>query len=68
MPNTDAIKARMKELGLTQAELASAVNIATPTMCQKINNIRPFTLEEAEKVAKRLEVSDNDFGHYFFSN
>ncbi len=67
MPNTDAIKARMKELGLTQAELASAVNIATPTMCQKINNIRPFTLEEAEKVAKRLEVSDNDFGHYFFS-
>lgn len=68
MPNTVAIKARMKELGLTQAELASAVNIATPTMCQKINNIRPFTLEEAEKVAKRLELSDNDFGHYFFSN
>ena len=58
----------MAELSITQAELASKIGIATPTMCQKINNLRPFSLDEAEKVADILKIKDKDFGIYFFAN
>ena len=68
MPNTDKIKARMDELSITQAQLARELGVATPTICQKINNIRPFSLEEAEKVAEVLKIKDKDFGSYFFSD
>ena len=66
VPNTDRIKARMDELNITQAQLAREIGIATPTICQKINNIRPFSLDEAERVATVLEIPDNEFGGYFF--
>lgn len=67
MLNTSAIKSRMRELGVTQSELAGAVRMATPTICQKLNNIRPTTLEEAEKIAVKLKIADSEFGHYFFT-
>lgn len=67
MLNTARIKARMTELQITQAQLAREVGLATPTICQKLNNIRPFSLDEAEKVAGVLKISDGDFGGYFFS-
>lgn len=67
MPNTEKIKNRMDELRITQAQLARKIGIATPTMCQKINNIRPFSLDEAERVASVLQIEDKDFGTYFFS-
>lgn len=67
MPNATALKERMRKVGITQADLAKEVNLATPTICQKINNIRPFTLEEAERVAKKLGISDKEFGLYFFN-
>lgn len=67
MPNTDAIKKRMKELGVTQADLANSISVAVPTMCQKINNVRPLTLEEAKVVAGKLQIEDKDFGAYFFA-
>lgn len=66
MPDANKLKARMAELGLTQSQLAESLGIATPTICQKINNLRPFTLDEAEKVAGALRISDNEFGAYFF--
>ncbi len=68
MPNTDKIKQRMADLGITQAELAKNLGIAVPTICQKINNIRPFSLEEAERVAAILKIKDREFGTYFFNS
>ena len=67
MINTQAIKDRMKETGVTQAKLATAVGIATPTMNQKIHNLRPLTLDEAEKVASELRISNEEFAAYFFA-
>lgn len=67
MPNTEKIKRRMEELNITQAQLAEKIGIATPTMCQKINNLRPFSLGEAEVVADVLKIRDKDFGTYFFN-
>ncbi len=66
MPNAEKIKARMAELNITQAGLAEYLGVATPTICQKINNLRPFTLDEAERVAEKLKIKDKEFGAYFF--
>ena len=52
MLNTDRIKARLDELNMTQADLAAVISVAVPTMCQKINNVRPLSLDEAEKNLK----------------
>lgn len=56
MPNTEMLKQRMAQLGITQTELAKEIGVATPTICQKINNVRPFLLDEAEKVADILKI------------
>lgn len=67
MTNAEKIKARILEMGLTQAELAKKIGVATPTICQKINNHRPFTLSEAEQVAYILGIDNTEFGSYFFA-
>lgn len=68
MLNTKKLKARMKELGMTQADLAGKVGLATPTLCQKLNNVRPFSLPQAEKVALALDISAQELASYFFSS
>lgn len=68
MVQTNKIKGRMKELGLSQADVAKHLNIAQPTVNQKINNVRPFNLDEAEKLLELLKIDISDFGTYFFVN
>ena len=57
----------MKELNITQADVAKRLEIAQPTANQKINNIRPFDLEEAETLAEMLHIEAGEFGTYFFA-
>ncbi len=66
MINTSKIKGRLAELGLTQKDIAKALDIAQPTANQKINNIRPMDLNEAEQLAKLLQISAEEFQVYFF--
>lgn len=66
MVNTNKIKGRMRELEITQADVAKCLNIAQPTANQKINNIRPFDLDEAEKFSALLGINAGEFGTYFF--
>ena len=66
MINTRKIKARMVELGITQKDAAKFLCIAQPTINQKINNIRPMDLEEAEKLSNLLQLNIEDFQSYFF--
>lgn len=68
MVNTNKIKGRMKELEITQADVAKCLEIAQPTANQKINNVRPFDLNEAEKLAELLNIEAGDFGLYFFGS
>lgn len=67
MINTRKIKTRMCELGLTQKDVAEALHIATPTANQKINNIRPMDLDEAENLTKVLKIDAGEFAEYFFA-
>lgn len=68
MVNTNKLKGKMKEMEISQADVAKALELAQPTICQKLNNIRLFDLEEAQKLAELLHIDSSSFGDYFFSN
>lgn len=68
MINTNKIKGRIAELGLTQKDISKALNIALPTANQKINNVRPMGLPEAEKLSILLKIPIYEFPIYFFYN
>ncbi len=55
------------ELGLTQKDVAKKIGVAQPTLNQKINNIRPMDLREAEAIANLLEINPMEFTEYFFT-
>ena len=57
----------MVELGLTQKDLARALDLAQPTVSQKIGNIRAMTVQEAFTLANILDIADEEFREYFFN-
>lgn len=67
MLNVNKIKGRLAEMNLTQKDVANALGIALPTASQKINRVRPMDLDEAEKLAKLLQIQDSEFREYFFA-
>ena len=66
MLNSEMIKARMKEKNVTQKDIAVILGIAAPTVSQKINGVRPMDLEEARRIAEKLDIVPSEFGRYFF--
>ena len=68
MINSQKLKERLKELGLSQSKLAAQLGVASSTMTQKINNVRSMSLDQAEKIAEILQISDAEFCHYFFGH
>lgn len=66
MINTKKIKKRMSEKGLSQREIAKALDVAVPTVSQKLNNVRPLHLREAKILSDLLDIQDGEFGSYFF--
>lgn len=66
MINSNKIKGRIVELGLTQKHLAEALGIALPTVNQKINNLRSMDVYEAFTIARVLKIPDDEFRDYFF--
>lgn len=67
MLNSNKIKGRMKEMGIIQADVAKRLNLAEPTVSQKLNGKRPMDLDEARVLAEMLKIDNSDFGLYFFS-
>ncbi len=51
-------------MGITQKDMAEYLGIAASTVSQKVNNVRPMDLSEAEKIAEMLKIPDNEFGEY----
>lgn len=68
MVNANKIKGRIVELGMTYKDVAAELGLALPTISQKINNVRPMYLHEAEKLAKLLCIKAEDFTTYFFAD
>jgi transcriptional regulator with XRE-family HTH domain len=68
--NKALIKKRLKEMKLTQKDIADKEiwNCAKPTVSQKLSGARPMSLEEANALAKLLNLSDLEYFVYFFTH
>ena len=68
MVNTNKIKGLLREKGLTQEDVAKHLGINQSTANQKINNVRPMLLDEAEKLSAMLGIDAGEFAVYFFAS
>ncbi|CRT88975.1 phage repressor [Streptococcus equi subsp. equi] len=66
MAKSNKLKGLIVEHGLTQGEVAKNIGIDKTTLSRKINNSTPFTVEEAKKIAKLLEMSAEQATEIFF--
>lgn len=66
MINANKIKIKMLEKEMTQKDLAVLMGMAQSTLSQKINNIRPMDLNEAENMSELLDIPQEEFALYFF--
>ena len=67
MVNTDKLKARMRELHITQAQLADKLNVKQSTLSLKINRERPMFVDEADVIREALQIQDSEIRSYFFN-
>lgn len=67
MVNTSKIRGRMVQLGISDNEVALALDLSLAVTVKKLNNICTLNLMEAEKLANILQISDEAFGDYFFA-
>jgi len=67
MVNFRKIKGRMVEMGLKQENIAEAWDCKIPTVCQKLNGVRPISLKEADTLGRLLQLSDEEYYKYFFA-
>ena len=67
MVNTKKLIERMKELGISQQELANICGVKRPTINQKLHGVRSISLNEAQIIQGALQIPENEFGAYFFS-
>ena len=67
MVNSKMLKDRAKALGIRQKDIADVLGLQQPTVNQKINNVRPMLLDEAEIMAALLNIGSDEFAAYFFA-
>ena len=65
--NAKKIKARMIIMGLTQKNIAEVWGCATATVSQKLTGYRPISLNEANLLAEKLNLTDIEYYEYFFA-
>lgn len=68
MINERKIKGRMVELGLTQKDIAAKEvwDCALPTVSQKLSGVRPIFLDEANSLAKLLNLNELEYYEFFY--
>lgn len=67
MINSKKLMGKMRDEHITQKDISEALGIARPTVSQKINNVRPMFLDEAERICEILNIPDCEFREYFFA-
>lgn len=67
MINSRAIKLEMINKNVTMDDLAEAIGKRPTSVRHKIENHRPMSLDEAEIVQRMLNIQNEDFAFYFFS-
>ena len=66
MVNTNKLKGRIVEQGLTFGSLACIIGVSPSTLGRKIRNLSDMTLEEVERIREALEIPPSRIMEYFF--
>lgn len=66
MVNKKQIKAKMVLMGLKNRDVANAWGCAEQTAYQKLSGIRPLSLDEANALAKLLNLSEIEYYSFLF--
>ena len=65
MVDSEKLKKRIEEMGILQADVAKILNCSQSTVSLKINNKRPFFLDEAWELARMLGIEGQFFSYFF---
>lgn len=60
MANSNLLRAKIKEYGLNQSEVANRIGISPCTFSYKLNGSREFTASEIYKLSNLLHIKDKD--------
>ena len=66
MINSKALRTLMIDQSVTYDQLADLLGLSPVTIRQKIYNVRPMKLSEAEKIQSALHIPDVAFAQIFF--
>jgi cyanate lyase len=66
--NYSKLLGRIKECGLTQKQLATAIGKNQSTVNAKINGQFSFTQKEIGDVCRVLDIPNDEIGEYFFTD
>lgn len=58
---------RIREMGLTQEQLAKEIGINKGTLSAKLNNQYSFTVKEILAIGKVLQIPKSEISDYFFA-
>lgn len=65
--NYSKLLGRIRECGLTQEQLANAINKNKSTISSKLNNQFSFKQEEIDDICRVLDIPNDEIGEYFFT-
>ena len=66
MVNTNKLRGKIVERGLTFGKLAQMVGVSPSTLGRKIRNDSAMTLEEVEQIRDSLGIPPSQIMDYFF--
>ena len=65
--NYSKLLGKLKECGLTQEQLATAIGKHKSTISAKFNGHYSFSTDEIDNICKVLDISNDKIGDYFFT-
>ena len=65
--NYSKLLGRIREFGMTQAQVAVQIGITPATMSTKLNNKSHFTSDEIDLICHLLKISVEEIGGYFYA-
>jgi transcriptional regulator with XRE-family HTH domain len=65
--NYSKLLGRIREFGMTQAQVAVLIGITPATLSTKLNNKSCFTSDEIDAISNLLQISVEEIGGYFYA-
>lgn len=62
------LRARFRDCGLFDAELAQAAGIAQATLSRRMRGHTPWGADEIERICQVVGIQQSEVGEYFFPN